>query len=348
MPPIRWGRAWPARAPEVPFIVHTGHHLELVAGFGPSVPAEASIALGGRALRLGRAPDNDLVLPDDTVSWHHATIGLERGVVRVQDLGSTNGTWIDDRRVDGAEVLHPGAHLRLGRNTVLRLGSTVTRIATVAQYWRLEVVETGASLAIPDEGLRVGPGLEADLSLQLDDEASFVASPTGTGAVIQVLGERPWMVGPGVSFTVGGRAFRVLPTHSPPVRTAGAQSPSDRYRLRVALDGPGGPEAVLLDPERGLRHEVGADNRAVLLYLLAVRLITDRADGVPITRRGWCSDEELAIGIWGREAARMEINNLHVLLHRLRRELVDAGFDSGFLEKKSRALRARLVHVVRE
>jgi hypothetical protein len=44
----------------------------------------------------------------------------------------------------------------------------------------------------------------------------------------------------------------------------------------------------------------------------------------------------------------MEGNNLNVLVHRLRRELEGAGFEANFLEKKSRSLRARLVHVRRE
>ena len=50
-------------------------------------------------LRIGKAPDNDLVLPDDTVSRHHCELVRSKGGIHVKDLGSTNGT-----RVQGARI----------------------------------------------------------------------------------------------------------------------------------------------------------------------------------------------------------------------------------------------------
>src|SRR5579884_3687264 len=50
-----------------------------------------SRALGER-LRIGKAPDNDLVLADDTVSRQHCELTRSDAGIKVRDLGSTNGT----------------------------------------------------------------------------------------------------------------------------------------------------------------------------------------------------------------------------------------------------------------
>jgi transcriptional regulator with GAF, ATPase, and Fis domain len=67
----------------------------------------------GDTTRVGKADDNDLVLPDDTVSRHHCELVREGEAVRVRDLGSTNGTRVDGTRV-GDALLSPGAVLKVG------------------------------------------------------------------------------------------------------------------------------------------------------------------------------------------------------------------------------------------
>jgi hypothetical protein len=326
--------------------VHSAY-LELIAAPGSGLPANLRLPLAERPLHLGRGPDNDLVLADDTVSWHHASVWAERGAVRVRDRGSTNGTWIDDQRLDGEAALRSGQVLRLGHHVTLRLGSTVALVTPASPTWRLEVLDTGAAVAVPFEGLRVGTGVGVDLSVPLAGVRQFVVRPVREGAEIEQEDGPAWIAKAGAPFEVGGVHFRVLPGEGAPVPTVGEQSPTDRYRLRVSLAGPS-TTAFLEDPARGVVHQVAAENRAVLLYLLVVRLLEHRAARLPAERQGWCTDDELGVGVWGREAARIQANNLNVLVHRLRRELEEAGFDTGFLEKKSRALRARLVHVSRE
>ncbi|HEY6462205.1 MAG TPA: sigma 54-interacting transcriptional regulator [Polyangiaceae bacterium] len=72
-------------------------------------------ALGahGTSLRIGKAPDNDLVLPDDTVSRHHCELERTDAGVRVKDLGSTNGTKVQGARISEA-VVQPGTVLKVG------------------------------------------------------------------------------------------------------------------------------------------------------------------------------------------------------------------------------------------
>ena len=62
---------------------------------------------------LGRNPTNDFRISDPSVSAFHAEVALENDIIRVRDLGSTNGTFIDDIRVEEG-VLKPENILRLG------------------------------------------------------------------------------------------------------------------------------------------------------------------------------------------------------------------------------------------
>lgn len=73
------------------------------------------IPLGTSPIIIGRAPDATVVLEDDFVSTHHARLTPNAGHWIVEDLGSTNGTWIDRTRVTAPMVLQPGATLRIGR-----------------------------------------------------------------------------------------------------------------------------------------------------------------------------------------------------------------------------------------
>lgn len=78
------------------------------------------IPLGSSDVTIGRAPDSTLVLNDPYTSGRHARLYPHDGRWVVEDLGSTNGTWLDGARVTGPTVLNPDTGLRIGR-TVLEL-----------------------------------------------------------------------------------------------------------------------------------------------------------------------------------------------------------------------------------
>jgi pSer/pThr/pTyr-binding forkhead associated (FHA) protein len=63
---------------------------------------------------IGRAPENDIHFPDSSVSRRHALIYVEDGKVVLEDLGSPNGTYLNEIRVDKA-LLSSGDTLRLGK-----------------------------------------------------------------------------------------------------------------------------------------------------------------------------------------------------------------------------------------
>ena len=73
---------------------------------------EASELLEAR-LVLGRSSTCELVLADDTVSRRHAELRIDDGCWLLRDLGSSNGTWVNGRRVMEAEV-RPGDVVNLG------------------------------------------------------------------------------------------------------------------------------------------------------------------------------------------------------------------------------------------
>jgi pSer/pThr/pTyr-binding forkhead associated (FHA) protein len=78
------------------------------------------IPLGTADVTIGRAPDSTLVLDDDYASNKHSRITLTQGVWVVNDMGSTNGTWVDRSRITGPTPLSVGQQLKVGR-TVLEL-----------------------------------------------------------------------------------------------------------------------------------------------------------------------------------------------------------------------------------
>ncbi len=89
---------------------------------GPPAQAGQRFRLGDE-LTIGRSPGCAIALPDDTyVSSLHARVFRRNGQYLVEDLGSTNGTFLDDAAVGAAVVLRPGARLKVGQ-TLLELES---------------------------------------------------------------------------------------------------------------------------------------------------------------------------------------------------------------------------------
>jgi len=83
--------------------------LRVVSG-----PQQGSVfRLEEDVFNIGRAMSNEVILYDEKVSGHHAAITMSAGRILVRDLGSTNGTFLNDLPVDAA-VINAGDKLRLG------------------------------------------------------------------------------------------------------------------------------------------------------------------------------------------------------------------------------------------
>lgn len=70
---------------------------------------------GPYPLRIGRDPGNGLRLSHDTVSRLHAELSRQDNLWILRDLGSTNGTTVNGRRVTGSVVVHDGDMVGFGR-----------------------------------------------------------------------------------------------------------------------------------------------------------------------------------------------------------------------------------------
>ena len=84
--------------------------------------AGTRISLDGRPIMIGRADDSTLVLDDDYASTRHARISLRGTDWYVEDLGSTNGTYLDRAKVTAPLRVPLGVPIRIGK-TVIELRS---------------------------------------------------------------------------------------------------------------------------------------------------------------------------------------------------------------------------------
>jgi pSer/pThr/pTyr-binding forkhead associated (FHA) protein len=107
----------PARPPRPPRNSRvTPRQLLVTAG----ALAGTSLGLADQQITIGRANDATLVLNDDYASTRHARLFPQDGQWIVEDLGSTNGTYLDRQKVTQPTPVPVGVPIRIGK-TVLEL-----------------------------------------------------------------------------------------------------------------------------------------------------------------------------------------------------------------------------------
>lgn len=93
----------------------------LVIERSPSLDPGRVFDVGAAAITIGRGQDNAIPLSvDEYASGHHARIEPLRDGIWIVDLGSTNGTFVNDRQLDGRALLRAGDVVRIGE-TELRI-----------------------------------------------------------------------------------------------------------------------------------------------------------------------------------------------------------------------------------
>lgn len=106
---------------------------------GEGTPTEWELKAG--TVTIGRKPDNDVQLDDPTVSAHHAKIVTYFQSSYIQDLDSTNGTFVNGRRVR-MHTLHAGDRVNVGKFELMFDGAIQAPASddtiTVASAWRPE------------------------------------------------------------------------------------------------------------------------------------------------------------------------------------------------------------------
>ena len=73
---------------------------------------------------IGREVGSDVFVNEVEVSRRHAQLTLQAGNYVLEDLGSTNGTFVNGERVTGTRILRPGDTITLGENVSLAFEST--------------------------------------------------------------------------------------------------------------------------------------------------------------------------------------------------------------------------------
>jgi putative peptide zinc metalloprotease protein len=114
--------------------------LELVLGDGTHVALD-------HTLEIGRAAENSVRIQDPSVSRSHARILVSSGGPRLEDAGSSHGTFLDGRQISEPVALADGARIKLGDVEL-----TVRRRASDVQPNRTIVVGSGTSVLVPAVG----------------------------------------------------------------------------------------------------------------------------------------------------------------------------------------------------
>jgi len=91
---------------------------------------------------IGRDANNGVAINDAEVSRKHAKLSLHGSAYVIQDLGSTNGSFVNGQRVTGTQVLNPGDTVSFGENIVLMYEAAFDPNATV-------VGSAGPKTAVP-------------------------------------------------------------------------------------------------------------------------------------------------------------------------------------------------------
>jgi HD-GYP domain-containing protein (c-di-GMP phosphodiesterase class II) len=133
-----------------------------------SGPLQGQVVQIDGALTIGRAPDNKLHLDDLQVSRKHAIIEQGPKGTILRDLGSGNGTYIDNRRI---------LETRLANGTVIRIGQQDLRFETDAQLTPAD--SSGVDL-MGDSGVRFQSGPQQAVTAEAAEQvcATFFSTPS--------------------------------------------------------------------------------------------------------------------------------------------------------------------------
>ncbi|HHN47249.1 MAG TPA: HD domain-containing protein [Planctomycetes bacterium] len=135
--------------------------FEVVQG---GVPGQRFLLTEGERRVIGRANDSDFQLLDRGVSRHHAVVYFDREQVVVEDLGSSNGTYVNGQRVKRS-IVNAGDLVRIG-------------LAALRVHSGISIPDVPTPRPVDDELLdREAAAFATRVRKHLDIERSFILSP---------------------------------------------------------------------------------------------------------------------------------------------------------------------------
>lgn len=117
----------------------------------PPIPLEGEV----ESWTLGRSSQNDVVIPDASLSRHHARISVKDGIPYLEDLGSLNGTSLNGERITVPHPLQEEDEIRLGQ-VPIRLGS-LSHGPKVRIGADTDASSSAGSIVLPLDRLRAAP-----------------------------------------------------------------------------------------------------------------------------------------------------------------------------------------------
>ncbi|HRQ38436.1 MAG TPA: protein kinase [Chloroflexota bacterium] len=210
------------------------------------------VQLSQAVITMGRQADNEIVLPAEGVSRHHARLQATALGWEVVDLGGINGTYLNDRRLrpDDPTPILPGSHLRVGPYELTLQGPEValhepdpTEARTVMggtaeQITVPPLVAAAATVANPieplavflaNDSISVDPGQQAELVVEVVNR-----SEVDDRVSLRVQGiPANWVAAPGQFVTVAaGATVSIRIAVRPPRHRS---TPTGRQRFRLEL-----------------------------------------------------------------------------------------------------------------
>lgn len=230
----------------------------LVIAGGPDAGREFAVT---GAVILGRDTSAGIVVDDEEVSRRHTSVELAGDSVRVEDLGSTNGTFLNGERIEGSRELKNGDKVRLGQTVFevqMEQPEGATKIASVIPDEGPQVTKPGTTM--PEGAPPPVADVQATQPPTPAPPPPPSAEPVAPGA--QVTDVRQVPPDPGVQVTDVRQVPSDLPPPPggapgpPPPAPGGPQSPAQGGPPPVAA--PQTPPAFGAPPQAGGLAPVGA------------------------------------------------------------------------------------------
>ncbi len=143
--------------------------------------------LEGEEITIGRETVNQVAINDAEVSRKHARLTLHGTAYVLQDLGSTNGTFVNGQRVTATQVLNPGDTVSFGENIVLQYEATFDPNATV-------ISTKAPSTAVPVPKPTPMPAAAPAPSPSPTYSGQMPAGPASAEAPVKKKGGKAWII----------------------------------------------------------------------------------------------------------------------------------------------------------
>lgn len=140
--------------------------------------AGTKISIKGNSLLIGRGEECNLRPQSSLVSRKHCRIEIAEGAVAIEDFGSTNGTFLNDNRIEGRHDLHNGDQVRVGMLTFevqlsVSVGGQKKSVVRSVQEAAVRTADSSPSLTE-----------DMDISGWLDEKGGKVDAPTRRAAPV--------------------------------------------------------------------------------------------------------------------------------------------------------------------